>query len=90
MALRLSFNGQQYTATTAADASVVSFNAAGPLIRMTDVVYHVPESEGVVQVGVELVGTSVLNVSVQVAASFGGNSGAFYTNVFHPSLGFNT
>jgi hypothetical protein len=83
MALRLSFNGQQYTATTAADASVVSFNASGPLIRMTDVVYHVPESEGVVQVG-------VLNVSVQVAASFGGNSGAFYTNVFHPSLGFNT
>jgi hypothetical protein len=72
---RLSFNDQQYTAPVASLASeTVSFHAIGPLLRMSSKVYHVGESDALLAVDVELVGESVLNVSVMINVSFGGSS----------------
>ena len=73
--VRVSFNDQQYTAPMPSmPLPTVSFHAIGPLLKMSNKVYHVGESHGLLDVDVELVGESVLNVSVMINVSHGGSS----------------
>ena len=64
--VRVSFNDQQYAAPmSSVSTNAVSFNA----------VYHVSEHSNELNVSVELIGeVNVLNVSVLVNVSFGGDS----------------
>ena len=74
--VRVSFNDQQYAPPmSSASASSTSFKAVGPTLVMSKSVYHVSENSKEVNVSVELLGElNVLNVSVLVNVSFGGDS----------------
>ena len=74
--VRVSLNDQQYAPPmSSASAASTSFKAVGPTIVMSKSVYHVSENSKEVNVSVELVGElNVLNVSVLVNVSFGGDS----------------
>ena len=74
--VRVSLNDQQYAPPMlSASAASTSFKAVGPTLVMSKSVYHVSENSKEVNVSVELVGElNVLNVSVLVNVSFGGDS----------------
>ena len=74
--VRVSLNDQQYAPPmSSASAASTSFKAVGPTLVMSKSVYHVSENSKEVNVSVELVGElNVLNVSVLVNVSFGGDS----------------
>jgi len=74
--VRVSFNDQQYAAPmSSVSTNAVSFTAVGPTLVMSNAVYHVSEHSNELNVSVELIGeVNVLNVSVLVNVSFGGDS----------------